>query len=155
SDRQEKLFAANPRVKDEYVLNYMLGAESRGSLLSVERFSDPWRYELKVTRANETATLAVDVVETFTYLMGLRVHHSHAARSVAAVFERSKHGRLVVSAAGVVDAPDGTYRIKLVEGRDENGAPVLAVWRCLTNDPERDGAVLLRVLQDHLKTMPP
>ena len=62
---------------EDYRLGYMLDLESAGSasLLNVGAFSDPWNYTLDVATgtAGETRPVAVDLVETFNWLLGLTV----------------------------------------------------------------------------------
>lgn len=68
------------QAKDDYLLNYMLDVESRGSLLSVEDFRKPFDYTLNVAvdSAGAFEPRKVDLVETFNYLIGLRVKHIDA-----------------------------------------------------------------------------
>jgi len=78
---QEGLFASLPQqAKDDYLLNYLLDVESRGSLLSVEDFRKPFDYTLNVAvdSAGAFEPRKVDLVETFNYLIGLRVKHIDA-----------------------------------------------------------------------------
>ena len=65
------------QAKDDYLLNYLLDVESRGSLLSVEDFKKPFDYTLNVgvDSAGAFEPRKVDLVETFNYLIGLRVKH--------------------------------------------------------------------------------
>ena len=64
-------------AKDDYLLNYILDVESRGSLLSVENFRKPFDYTLNVAvdSAGAFEPRKIDLVETFNYLIGLRVKH--------------------------------------------------------------------------------
>ncbi|MFI7859482.1 site-specific DNA-methyltransferase [Pseudomonas promysalinigenes] len=65
------------QAKDDYLLNYMLDVESRGSLLSMEDFKKPFDYTLNVAvdSAGAFEPRKIDLVETFNYLIGLRVKH--------------------------------------------------------------------------------
>ena len=67
-------------ARDDYLLRYMLDVESRGSLLSVEDFRKPFDYQLNVAvdSAGAFEPRKVDLVETFNYLLGLRVKHIDA-----------------------------------------------------------------------------
>lgn len=67
-------------ARDNYLLRYMLDVESRGSLLSVDTFKKPFDFTLKVAvdSAGAFAVRKVDLVETFNYLIGLRVKHIDA-----------------------------------------------------------------------------
>lgn len=78
---QDDLFAKLPaEAKDDYQLHYMLDVESRGSLLSVEDFKKPFDYTLNVAvdSAGAFEPRKIDLVETFSYLIGLRVKHIDA-----------------------------------------------------------------------------
>lgn len=68
------------QAKDDYLLHYMLDVESRGSLLSVEDFKKPFDYTLNVAvdSAGAFEPRKIDLVETFNYLIGLRVKHIDA-----------------------------------------------------------------------------
>ena len=63
--------------REDYLLHYMLDVETRGSasLLNIDGFRDPFAYELKIasSSAGETQPTQVDLIETFNYLLGLRV----------------------------------------------------------------------------------
>jgi len=75
--QQGLLDSLSKSAKEDYLLHYMLDIESRGSLLSVEQFSKPFDCKLKVTLDSAGAydERAIDLVETFNYLIGLRVKH--------------------------------------------------------------------------------
>ncbi|MDR4652704.1 MAG: site-specific DNA-methyltransferase, partial [Nitrosomonas sp.] len=77
-DAQQTLFDTLPQeTKDDYLLRYMLEIESRGSLLSVTHFNKPFDCRLKVAvdSAGAYEERTIDLVETFNYLIGLRVKH--------------------------------------------------------------------------------
>ena len=78
---QDDLLAKLPQqAKDDYLLQYMLDVESRESLLSVQDFKKPFDYTLNVAVDSAGAYEAskIDLVETFNYLIGLRVKHINA-----------------------------------------------------------------------------
>lgn len=66
-------------MREEYVLNYMLDVESRdssASLLTKRAFTQPFGYVLDIASGGsvaESTPTTVDLVETFNYLIGLRV----------------------------------------------------------------------------------
>ena len=64
-------------AQEEYLMQYLLDIESRGSLLSVEHFRKPFDCKLKVAvdSAGAYEERTIDLVETFNYLIGLRVKH--------------------------------------------------------------------------------
>lgn len=75
---QDDLLKTLPQqAKDDYLLNYLLDVESRGSLLSVDDFKKPFDYTLNVAveSAGAFEPRKIDLVETFNYLIGLRVRH--------------------------------------------------------------------------------
>ena len=74
--KQQELLDSLPKsAQEEYLLRYLLDIESRGSLLSVEHFKKPFDCKLKVTvdSAGAYEERTIDLVETFNYLIGLRV----------------------------------------------------------------------------------
>lgn len=80
SAQGDLLNALPQQAKDDYLLNYLLDVESRGSLLSVEDFKKPFDYTLNVSldSAGAFEPRKIDLVETFNYLIGLRVKHIDA-----------------------------------------------------------------------------
>jgi adenine-specific DNA-methyltransferase len=75
------LFGTLPQTaQDDYLMRYMLDVESRGSLLSVEDFKKPFDYALNIAADSAGAfdSRKVDMVETFNYLIGLRVKNINA-----------------------------------------------------------------------------
>ncbi|HML01867.1 MAG TPA: site-specific DNA-methyltransferase [Candidatus Bathyarchaeia archaeon] len=59
----------------DYFLRYMLDYETRESptRLLIDKFQTPFDYKIKTTIENEEKEQTVDLVETFSYLLGLRV----------------------------------------------------------------------------------
>src|SRR5690606_31090255 len=78
--------------REQYLLRYMLDVETRGSqsLLNVSAFMDPTAYRLKVKRpgSDESREVNVDLLETFNWLIGLKVDHIAAPRTYSAAFRR-------------------------------------------------------------------
>ncbi|MCK8826093.1 hypothetical protein MWH30_13595 [Fuchsiella alkaliacetigena] len=58
---------------DDYLLNYMLDYETQKSLLDIEKFEDPFNYELKIREDKEQKRKKVNLIETFNYLIGLHI----------------------------------------------------------------------------------
>ena len=77
TQQQDLLDTLPQSAKEDYLLRYLLDIESRGSLLSVEQFNKPFDCKLKVTidSAGAYEERTIDLVETFNYLIGLRVRH--------------------------------------------------------------------------------
>ena len=116
---------------EEYMIRYMLDLESRGSLLNVEAFKDPFAYQMKITEKNECKERPVDVVETFNYLIGLTVSHQGAISYFSAVPAASP------AYEGAVDLRtdrNGSYGFRQIEGTLPDGRRALVIWRTVTND---------------------
>ncbi len=91
-------------VQEEYLLRYMLNIESQGSNLSVASFKKPFDFKLKITvdSAGAFEERPIDLVETFNYLIGLRI------KSIDSLRER-----------GIV----------MVQGVLPTGEKTLVIWR--------------------------
>jgi len=59
----------------DYFISYILDNETRGSSsrLSTDQFKNPFNYRLKILSEGEEKEEPVDLVETFNYLLGLRI----------------------------------------------------------------------------------
>ena len=75
TEEQQKTLDFHPEAKEDYILNYSLDVESKGSLLNIDTFSTPFDYKLKIATSSvgETKDTNIDLVETFNYLLGLVV----------------------------------------------------------------------------------
>jgi adenine-specific DNA-methyltransferase len=82
--------------REDYVLRYMLDVESRASLLNLARFEDPFNVTMTITRNDETKQVTVDLVETFNYLLGLRVKTTERVRGILEVTGISPDGERVL-----------------------------------------------------------
>lgn len=82
--------------REDYVLRYMMDVESRASLLNLARFEDPFNVTMTVTRNDETKQVTVDLVETFNYLLGLRVKTTERVRGILEVTGLSPDGERVL-----------------------------------------------------------
>ena len=107
SKQQAGLLNANDDLREQYMLSYMLDAESRnsavaGSLLNMDAFANPDQYRLKVERNGETQSVAIDLIETFNYLLGLTIKHM-----------------------------DTIHGVRVVDGKNPQGQRVLVLWRTI------------------------
>lgn len=106
---------------NEYLLRYMLKWESKKSetLLDVEKLQSPFSYKLNIHRDGETREQAVDLPETFNYLIGLEVETCKAYT-------------------------DGNKRYQVYRGATREGRKVAVIWRetkgWTQEDFERDAA---------------
>lgn len=95
---QDDLLSRNPALKEDYTLRYMLDVESSNSLLNVAAFADPFNYTLKVASGSvgETRPVKVDLVETFNYLIGLKVKTMDVIRDITVVTGESLKGEKIL-----------------------------------------------------------
>ena len=159
---RDKALMTNASLKEDYMLHYMLDVETRGSqsVLNIDAFSDPTTYSLRVKKpgSDEYAVKNIDLVETFNYLIGLRVGHVAAPQAFSASFKRlqdpelpeDQHTKLVLDSKIRQDT-EGLWWFRKIEGsipkdpaNPNNGHhdKVLIVWRQLTGDLEKDNLVL-------------
>jgi adenine-specific DNA-methyltransferase len=90
--------------RESYMLRYMLDTEAKGSqtLLNIDNFDDPFSYKLLVGTGSvgETRSVNADLVETFNWLLGLKVRRMDFIRG-----------------------------FRIVEGENPEGEKVLVIWR--------------------------
>ena len=86
----QALAQATPNVREEYQLRYNLHFESRDSLLSARDFDAPFGYTLRIAQdtAGDTQPQAVDLVETFHWLLGLRVERRETREGIKLIWGR-------------------------------------------------------------------
>ena len=110
SDQQKLSLEHQTGAKEDYTLHYMLDTETSGSpsLININRFENPFDYKLKVSNGSvgETKEVNVDLVETFNYLIGLRVKHIDSIRG-----------------------------FKVIQGINPAGEKVLVIWRNVKDKP--------------------
>ena len=117
--QQQTLLDKSESFRESYMLGYMLDVEARSSqtMLNIDSFEDPFNYNLLVGTGSvgETKPVNVDLVETFNWLLGLRVRH--------------------------IDSIQG---FRIVEGESPRGEKVLVIWRKIRDlsetDPEKIAA---------------
>ena len=119
--QEATLRQASADQRAEYLLGYFLDVESAGSasLLDVQQFRDPFQYQMQIATASagETKATTIDLVETFTWLLGLQVKQIDSQR-----------GFLTVT------------------GVQRAGGRTLVIWRTLSADPTADNLALERYL---------
>jgi len=110
---QQLLLDQSASFRESYMLKYMLETEPKGSspLLNSDWFDDPFNYKLLVGTGSvgETKAVTVDLVETFNWLLGLRVRHMDSIRG-----------------------------FRIVEGTNPKGEKVLVIWRKIRDLSETD-----------------
>jgi adenine-specific DNA-methyltransferase len=159
---RDKALASSASLQEDYLLHYMLDVESRcsQSLLNIDAFNDPTSYLLKVKKpgSDEYIEKAVDLIETFNYLIGLRLVHLGVPQTLTAAFTRlpdpdlpqDQDTKLVIN-GDFKQVSDGKWWIRKVEGwvpknpyspNDGLREKVLIVWRKLTGNLEEDNLIL-------------
>lgn len=95
---QQKILDENREFRENYILHYMLEFETRESLLNIKHFEDPFNYEMEIatTTVGDTRRVKVDLVETFNYLIGLRVKTVDHIRGVRVITGENPQGEKVL-----------------------------------------------------------
>jgi len=124
---------------EDYLIRYMLEPESRGSLLDVEAFSDPFAYTMKITEKNVRRERSVDLCETFNYLIGLRVSRQSA---VSRYRSKSAEKPGCEGAVELTGDSGGPYAFRRIEGTLPDGRRALVIWRTVSEDIAASNAAL-------------
>ena len=124
---------------EEYLIHYMVDLESRGSLLYVEAFSNPFAYTMKVTEKNECKERGIDLCETFNYLIGLTVNSQSA---VSYFLSKPAVNPAYEGAVDLVSDISGQYAFRQIEGTLPDGRRALIIWRTVTDDVIASNAAL-------------
>ena len=152
--------SSDPAFNLEYMLRYWLDFETKGSpsLLNIEQFSDPTGYKLNVKKpgTDEYVEKPVDLIETFSWLIGLHVEHIDQWRGYDAAFKREEDAELpgdtstrLMIDGSLKETEDGAWRFRKIEGYtlrtpgdQSDRERALVVWRKLTGDLEQDNLML-------------
>ncbi|MDA3898551.1 MAG: DNA methyltransferase, partial [Desulfobacteraceae bacterium] len=116
----------------EYIPKYFLEFETRDSqsLVNTEAMTDPWAYELKIWDGLTYDTRqAVDLVETFNYLIGL-----HMQKCITKEINSRKY--------------------QFIYGSTNGGKQVLVVWRSTRNWHAKDYEADRSALTEEMKAFP-
>ncbi|MCS7466459.1 DNA methyltransferase [Stieleria sp. ICT_E10.1] len=167
-----KLFEAMDEATRDSLITYSLDLELGPHLLNMDAFKDPWGYQIYAQLAgeDEVSLHNVDMVETFNYLIGLKVHAYGPIERYNADFvqlphgddtdgegnpipEEKRQGKVRVDGRLRREA-DGPFVYQRIEGElnDGNATRVLVIWRKLTEDPDQDAAVLEAWMARHRET---
>ena len=113
TDSQKTLLDLSDSFRESYMLKYMIDTESSSSqsLLNIDAFEDPFNYRLLVGTGSvgETRAVNVDLVETFNWLLGLRVRHMDHLRG-----------------------------FRVIEGMSPEDEKVLIIWRNIKEKSNQD-----------------
>ena len=72
-NKNKRQFTLGQDVEEQYKLSYMMDFEYSNSIFNLEMFKNPFDYKMNITIGNETKLVNVDLIETFNYLIGLKV----------------------------------------------------------------------------------
>ena len=157
---RDQALQANADFQRDYMLKYWLDFETKGSpsLLNIDQFDDPTGYRLKLKKpgSDEYKEEAVDVVETFNWLIGLHVDHLDEWRTFSGTFKREPDPELpnddatrLILYGRMEEAENGKWLFRKVKGRIcrtpgemNNTDRVLVIWRKLTGNREEDNLML-------------
>ena len=168
---RDKALATNADLQRDYLLNYFLDVETQASqsLLNIADFRDPTAYKMNIKKpgSDEQSLQAIDLIETFNWLIGLQVQNMAVPHSFSAEFEREQdpdlpkdqNTRLTCKRLKVDNT--GDYWFRLIEGYtlkvpgdSTSKVATLIIWRKQTDDAEKDNAVLQKFLMDTLGISP-
>ena len=124
---------------EDYLIHYMVDFESRGSLLNVDAFSNPFAYTMKITEKNECKERSIDLCETFNYLIGLTVSRQGA---ISYYFSKPAENPAYEGAVDLVSDISGQYAFRQIEGTLPDGRRALIIWRTVTEDIIASNAAL-------------
>lgn len=124
---------------DDCLIHYMVDLESRGSLLNIDAFSNPFDYTMKITEKNECNERNIDLCETFNYLIGLTVTRQSA---VSYFLSKPAKAPAYEGAVDLVSDINGRYAFRRVEGTLPDGRHALIIWRTVTDDVIASNAAL-------------
>lgn len=134
--QQQALLESGAELKQDYTLNYMLDIESKGSLLNIEAFEQPFSYQMHIATdsAGETQLQNIDLIETFNYLIGLTVHTLQKT-TVKIEFEQDNDGiwQPVNRSAHCQEGEENSYTFVVINGELPNGDSALVIWRVLND----------------------
>ena len=124
SPAQDSLLKTGRPLRESYMLSYMLDVETRDGLLSLSRFEHPFNTKISVVRSNEVRGVNVDMIETFNYLLGLRVQTIRRIKDVYEVVGVTPAGdQALILWRDVIevnnDALDEWFRIQAYSSRDK------------------------------------
>lgn len=124
SEKQKTLLEA---IGQDYLIRYSL-INDYSSLSGVLR--NPFDAKMKVTEKNETKERDIDVIQTFNYLIGVKVEQQSTISSFSiqnhAIYENTK----------------GAHKLMNIRGILPTGERCLIIWRNITNDLKQCNDVL-------------
>ncbi|HUN23471.1 MAG TPA: site-specific DNA-methyltransferase [Anaerolineales bacterium] len=119
---QQLALGQSESFRESYMLSYMLDAESQGSLLNIESFRHPFAYQLKIATGTvgESKPTTIDLVETFNYLVGLRVQTMQSLRGFRVITGLTPEGERVLIIWRDLDEKDNAALEEFFRKQDYN-----------------------------------
>lgn len=97
ADAAQGVLDENEKIREQYLLHYMLDTESKGSVLDLDAFANPFNYQLMINRGDDTRARKIDLVETFNYLIGLYVEQMRFIDDVYVVNGKTREGEAILT----------------------------------------------------------
>ena len=159
---RDEIIHSNKSLKADYMLHYLLDIETQGSqsLLNIDGFADPNTYTMQVKKpgSDEQTINNIDLIETFNFLLGLRLENMAAPQTFTAQFIRrpdpelpeDKNTKLIIDGK-IKRSKNGKWWFRKLEGwvptnpmnpNDGQKKRVLIVWRKLSGNLEEDNLML-------------
>ncbi len=124
SDSDRDIFGS-----EDYLVNYMFSRESTESMMNTRQFKEPFNTKMSVTERNERRTKRVDIIGTFSYLIGLKVElQSDVSLYSVDIVE----GRYRVAEA--LEESGRMYKFQHLVGRLPDRRRALVIWRSISDD---------------------
>lgn len=119
---QQLALEQSTAFRESYMLSYMLDAESQGSLLNIESFRHPFFYQLNIATGTvgESKPTTIDLVETFNYLVGLRVQTMQVIRGFRVVTGLTPEGERTLIIWRDLDEKDNAALEEFFRKQDYN-----------------------------------
>jgi adenine-specific DNA-methyltransferase len=119
---QQLALGQSESFRESYMLSYMLDAESQGSLLNIESFRHPFSYQLNIATGTvgESKPTPIDLVETFNYLVGLRVQTMQTIRGFRVVTGLTPEGERTLIIWRDLDEKDNAALEEFFRKQDYN-----------------------------------
>lgn len=97
-DRAPDLLGLGDQVREDYLFSYLLDVETRGHLLNLDRFRDPFGCQLKIhdPHSGKSEPRVIDLVETFNYLLGVTVREVKCREGFLTIEGESPTGQTIL-----------------------------------------------------------
>lgn len=143
---EKKSECLSSRGDEAFILRYVVERDDglRLNIPALRKIADPTSYRLRkpTPDSREPQEIRVDLVETFNWLLGLRVRRMWAPRQFRLDGEIRRCRTGLQLAGRLVRDAHGPYGFRAVEGELPEGQRALVIWRKLGGVPEEDDLLL-------------